>query len=60
MGIAVCEDSEAVSQSLDDFLEGSPLFARAKAWLHRRGGLRFGVRSSALLGGPHGARCPRS
>ena len=30
MGIAVCEDSEAVSQSLDDFLEGSPMFARPR------------------------------
>ena len=58
LGIAVCEDSEAVSQSLDDFLEGSPMFARAKAWLHRRGGLRFGVRviGSPLASGPHGAR----
>lgn len=58
VGIAVCEDSEAVSQSLDDFLEGSPMFARAKAWLHRRGGLRFGVRviGSPLASGPHGAR----
>ena len=58
VGIAVCEDSEAVSQSVDDFLEGSRMFARAKAWLHRRGGLRFGVRviGSPLASGPHGAR----
>ena len=58
MGIAVCEDSEAISQSVDDFLEGSRMFARAKAWLHRRGGLRFAVRviGSPLASGPHGAR----
>ena len=58
VGIAVCEDSEAISQSVDDFLEGSRMFARAKAWLHRRGGLRFGVRviGSPLASGPHGAR----
>ena len=58
VGIAVCEDSEAVSQSVDDFLEGSRMFARAKAWLHRRGGLRFGVRviGSPLASGPHGSR----
>ena len=58
VGIAVCEDSEAISQSVDDFLEGSQMFARAKSWLHRRGGLRFGVRviGSPLASGPHGAR----
>ena len=58
VGIAVCEDSEAISQSVDDFLEGSRMFARAKAWLHRRGGLRFAVRviGSPLASGPHGAR----
>ena len=61
VGIAVCEDSEAVSQSVDDFLEGSRMFARAKAWLHRRGGLRFGVRviGSPLASGPHGGDSPR-
>ena len=34
------------------------MFARAKAWLHRRGGLRFAVRviGSPLASGPHGAR----
>ena len=54
VGIAVCEDSEAISQSVDDFLEGSRMFARAKAWLHRRGGLRFAVRviGSPLASGP--------
>ena len=58
VGIAVCEDSEAISQSVDDFLEGSRMFARAKAWLHRRGGLRFAVRviGSPLASGPHGSR----
>ena len=58
VGIAVCEDSEAISQSVDDFLEGSRMFARAKSWLHRRGGLRFAVRviGSPLASGPHGAR----
>ena len=58
VGIAVCEDSEAISQSVDDFLEGSRLFARAKSWLHRRGGLRFAVRviGSPLASGPHGSR----
>lgn len=57
-GIAVCEDSMAISQGVDDFLEGSIWFRRAKNWLHRRGGFRFGVRvvGTPLGSGPHGYR----
>ena len=57
-GIAVCEDSMAISQSVDDFLEGSSLFQRAKSWLHRDGGLQFAVRviGTPLASGPHGYR----
>lgn len=58
VGIAVCEDSQAISQGVDDFLEGSLWFRRAKNWLHRRGGFRFGVRviGTPLGSGPHGYR----
>lgn len=58
VGIAVCEDSEAVSQGVDDFLEGTVWFRWAKNWLHRRGGFRFQVRviGTPLGSGPHGYR----
>ena len=58
VGIAVCEDSVAISQGVDEFLEGSIWFRRAKDWLHRRGGFRFGVRvvGTPLGSGPHGYR----
>jgi len=57
-GIAICEDSEAQSQRIDDFLEGNAWFSWAKSWLHRRGGFRFGVRvvGSPLASGPYGYR----
>jgi hypothetical protein len=57
-GIALCEDSEAISQGVDDFLEGTVWFRRAKNWLHRRGGFRFAVRviGTPLASGPHGYR----
>jgi len=57
-GIALCEDSQAISQGVDDFLEGTVWFRRAKNWLHRRGGFRFGVRviGTPLASGPHGYR----
>ena len=58
LGIAVLEDSEAISQRVDDFLEGTALFRVAKSWLHRQGGLRFPVRviGTPLASGPHGYR----
>ena len=58
VGIAVLEDSQAISQGIDDFLEGSALFGCAKTWLHRDGGLRFNVRviGTPLASGPHGYR----
>ena len=46
VGLAICEDSEAISQGIDDFLEGTALFGWAKSFLHRQGGFRFGVRPS--------------
>ena len=57
-GIALCEDSQAISQGVDDFLEGTVWFRRAKNWLHRRGGFRFAVRviGTPLASGPHGYR----
>ena len=58
VGVAVCEDSEAVSQGVDDFLDGSTGFQWAKRWLHRRGGFQFRVRvlGNPLASGPHGYR----
>ena len=58
VGIAVCEDSEAISQGVDDFLEGTAGFRWAKNWLHREGGFRFDVRviGTPLASGPHGYR----
>ena len=52
------EDSEAISQGVDDFLEGTRGFKWAKNWLHREGGFRFGVRvmGTPLASGPHGYR----
>ena len=35
-GMAVVEDSEAVSQGVDDFLDGTTWFKWAKNWLHRK------------------------
>ncbi|MED5318890.1 MAG: hypothetical protein VX758_07050, partial [Bacteroidota bacterium] len=57
-GVAVMEDSEAISQGVDDFLEGTRGFKWAKNWLHREGGFRFGVRviGTPLASGPHGYR----
>jgi len=57
-GVAVMEDSEAVSLGVDDFLEGSVGFNWAKRWLYRKGGFRFGVRviGTPLASGPHGYR----
>ena len=57
-GIALCEDSEAISQSVDEFLDGTVLFKWAKSWLHRQGGFRFRVRvvGTPLASGPHGYR----
>lgn len=57
-GVAVMEDSEAISQGVDEFLEGSRGFKWAKNWLHREGGFRFGVRviGTPLASGPHGYR----
>ena len=57
-GVAVMEDSEAISQGVDDFLEGSVGFNWAKRWLYRKGGFRFGVRviGTPLASGPHGYR----
>ena len=57
-GVAVMEDSEAISQGVDDFLEGTRGFKWAKDWLHREGGFRFGVRviGTPLASGPHGYR----
>jgi hypothetical protein len=57
-GIAIMEDSQASSQGVDDFLEGSALFRVAKSWLHRRGGLHFDVRvlGTPLASGPHAYR----
>ena len=57
-GVAVMEDSEAISQGVDDFLEGTRGFKWAKNWLHREGGFRFGVRviGAPLASGPHGYR----
>ena len=50
--------SEAISQGVDDFLEGTRGFKWAKNWLHREGGFRFGVRviGTPLASGPHGYR----
>ena len=58
VGLAICEDSEAISQGIDDFLEGTALFGWAKSFLHRQGGFRFGVRAigTPLASGPHGYR----
>mgnify|MGYP001159475048 CR=1 FL=1 len=57
-GLAISEDSEAISQGIDDFLEGNALFRRAKAWLHRKGGLTFSVRviGTPLASGAHACR----
>lgn len=57
-GCAISEDSEAVSQGIDDFLEGNALFRRAKNWLHRKGGLKFTVRviGTPLASGAHACR----
>ena len=57
-GIAVCEDSEAISQRLDDFLEGSAAFRWARNRLHRAGSFQFKVRviGQTLASGPHGYR----
>ena len=57
-GAAVMEDSEAISQGVDEFLDGSRGFKWAKNWLHREGGFRFGVRviGTPLASGPHGYR----
>ena len=57
-GLAISEDSEAVSQGIDDFLEGNALFRRAKSWLHRKGGLTFSVRviGTPLASGAHACR----
>ena len=57
-GIAVMEDSQASSQGVDDFLDGSVLFGAAKSWLHRQGGLHFDVRvlGTPLASGPHAYR----
>lgn len=57
-GVAAMEDSEAISQGVDEFLEGTAGFKWAKNWLHREGGFRFGVRviGTPLASGPHGYR----
>ena len=57
-GIAVCEDSEAISQGLDDFLDGSAAFRWARNRLHRAGSFQFKVRviGQTLASGPHGYR----
>lgn len=57
-GMAVVEDSEAVSQGVDDFLDGTTWFKWAKNWLHRENGFRFQVRvvGTPLASGPHGYR----
>ena len=57
-GIAVCEDSQAISQRLDDFLEGSAAFQWARNRLHRAGSFQFKVRviGQTLASGPHGYR----
>ena len=57
-GIAVCEDSEAISQRLDDFLDGSAAFRWARNRLHRAGSFQFKVRviGQTLASGPHGYR----
>ena len=57
-GLAISEDSEAISQGIDDFLDGNALFRRAKAWLHRKGALTFSVRviGTPLASGPHACR----
>ena len=57
-GLAISEDSEAVSQGIDDFLDGNALFRRAKTWLHRKGGLTFSVRviGTPLASGAHACR----
>lgn len=58
VGIAVCEDSMAMSRGVDQHLEGTGAFQRAKRWLHRKGGLQFKVRvvGTPLASGPHGHR----
>ncbi len=58
VGIAVCEDSVAMSQGVDQHLEGTGAFQRVKRWLHRKGGLQFKVRvvGTPLASGPHGHR----
>ena len=42
-GIAICEDSQAISQRLDDFLEGTAAFRWARNRLHKSS---FGPRSA--------------
>jgi hypothetical protein len=58
VGIAVCEDSVAMSQGVDQHLEGTGAFQKVKRWLHRKGGLQFKVRvvGTPLASGPHGHR----
>jgi hypothetical protein len=58
VGIAVCEDSVAMSQGVDQHLEGTGAFQRVKRWMHRKGGLQFKVRvvGTPLASGPHGHR----
>ncbi len=58
VGLAICEDSEAISQGVDEFLDGTALFGWVKSLLHRQGGFRFDVRvvGTPLASGPHGFR----
>ena len=58
VGLAICEDSEAISQGIDDFLEGTALFGWAKSFLHRQGGFRFGVRAIGTLVGQRSSWLP--